>query len=311
MGTVYTVHVPHAPARTLLGLEQAIHSRLAQVNAAMSAYSPESELSRFNALPVGVSMAVSDDFEQVMRVSWQAYTETGGAFDPTVKPLLDLWGFGPGSAPREAWHPPNEDEVNRSLAAIGMEHVDLSRPGQLGKLHPDVQLDLGAVAKGYAVDALAELLEERGVRDYLVDIGGDIRLAGRNAKGEPWRVGVNSPRRGSEWESVFLVLRPGWGAVLTSGDYRQFVEHQDQFFSHILDPRTGWSVANDVASVTVLGATAVHADALATGLMVLGVEKGLELVETLPGIEVLFLVRDVDGDFWSARSTGFDQRGGL
>lgn len=311
MGTTYTVRVPHAPVRTLWGLEQAIHARLVQVNAAMSAYSPESELSRFNALPVGDSMAVSEDFEQVMRVSLQVFIQTEGAFDPTVKPLLDLWGFGPGSPPREAWHPPDEDAVNRALAAVGMEHVDMSHSGRLGKLHPDVQLDLGAVAKGFAVDALAKLLEGRGVQDYLVDIGGDIRLAGRNAEGKPWRVGVNSPRRGREWDGIFLVLQPGRGAVLTSGDYRQFVEHQDQFFSHILDPRTGRPVANDVASVTVMGATAVHADALATGMMVLGVEKGLELAESLSGVEVMFLVRTADDDFWSARSPGFNQRGGL
>ncbi len=314
MGTVYTVRAIHAPASALSGLEEAIRDRLERINASMSVYRQESEISRFNALAAGDSMTVSEDFERVIRVSLQVYTQTGGAFDPTVKPLLDLWGFGPRAADPEAWCPPAEKAVRHVLASVGLLLIDASKPGLLGKLDPNVQLDLGGVAKGFAVDALAELLEGRGIQDYLVDIGGDVRVSGRNSGGEPWRVGLNRPERGREWEGVLLVLRPGRRAVLTSGDYRQFFEHGGQFFSHVLDPRTGRPLENNVASVTVLTETAVLADALATGLMVLGAEKGLELVENLPGVEALFLVR-VDGgtaeDIREVRSSGFDRAGGV
>lgn len=311
MGTVYTIRVPHAPARILSGFEQEVHARLEQIEAAMSAYRPESEISRFNALSAGESIRVSGDFDRVIRISLQVHAQTEGAFDPTVKPLLDLWGFGPGSPTQEAWHPPAKDVVNRVVAGVGMEHVDTSLSGRLGKRQSAVQLDLGGVAKGFAVDALAELLEERGVQDYLVDIGGDLRVSGRNSEGEPWRIGVNHPLRGQGWDHVLLVLRPDRGAVLTSGDYRQFIDHDGQFFSHVLDPRTGHPVGNNVASVTVLAETAVRADALATGLMVLGVQRGLKLVESLPGVEALFLTRESGETLQSTRSSGFAARGGL
>jgi FAD:protein FMN transferase len=314
MGTAYTVRATHAPASALSGLERAIQDRLEQINASMSVHRPDSEISRFNALSMGEFMPISEDFEEVLRVSSQVFDQTHGAFDPTVKPLLDLWGFGTGATNLETWRPPSEEAVRHALASVGLHLVDASTPGRLGKLHPDVQLDMGAVAKGFAVDALAGLLEDRGIRDYLVDIGGDVRVSGCNAEGEPWRIGVNQPERGQGWNEVRLVLRPGRGAVLTSGDYRQFFEHEGHFFSHILDPRTGRPLENGVTSVTVLAETAVLADALATGLMVLGVEKGLELMESLPGVEALFLVRgggDVVEDIRDARSSGFGLVGGV
>ncbi len=314
MGTTYTVRATHAPASALSGLERAIQDRLERINASMSVYCPESEISRFNALSMGESMPISEDFEHVLRVSTQVYDQTGGAFDPTVQPLLNLWGFGSGAANQETWRPPSEEAVRHALASVGLRLVDASTPGRLSKRHPGVQLDLGGVAKGFAVDALTVLLEERGVRNYLVDIGGDVRVSGRNAEGEPWRIGVNQPERGQDWNEILLVLRPGRGAVLTSGDYRQFFEHDGLFFSHILDPRTGHPLENGVASVTVLAETAVLADALVTGLMVLGVEKGLELVESLHGVEALFLVRvgrDGVEEVLDARSSGFDHAGGL
>jgi FAD:protein FMN transferase len=314
MGTAYAVRTINPPTSALSGLDQAIRDRLEQINASMSVYRPESEISRFNALAIGESMPISEDFEYVLRISAHIYDQTAGAFDPTIKPLLDLWGFGPGAAHRETWRPPAEEAVRQALTSVGLHLVDVSTPGRLGKLHPDVQLDLGAVAKGFAVDALAGLLEDQGIRDYLVDIGGDVRVCGRNSEGEHWRIGVNQPERGQDWNKVLLVLRTGRGAVVTSGDYRQFFEQNGHYFSHILDPRTGRPLENNVASVTVLAETATLADALATGLMVLGVEKGLELIESLPGVEALFLVRrggDVVEEVWDVRSSGFDRAGDL
>lgn len=311
MGTVYTVRAAHAPASALAGLEQEIRSRLEEINAAMSVYRSKSEISRFNTLAAGGAMAVSEDFDRVVRVCLEVHAVTGGAFDPTVKPLLDIWGFGSDSVHSGTWRPPFEESVHDAMTAVGMDLVDASVPGRLGKRHPNVQLDLGAVAKGYAVDALAELLERRGIDDYLVDIGGDLRVSGRNQEGQRWRIGVNQPLRKQAWDDVLLVLRPADKAVLTSGDYRQFFEHEGRYFSHVLDPRTGFPPENDMASVTVIAESATFADALATGLMVLGLEYGLALVESLPGVEALFLVRTIDGGLRDSRSSGFDRAAGL
>lgn len=311
MGTVYTVRAAHASASALAGLEQEIRSRLEEINAAMSVYRSKSEISRFNTLAAGGAMAVSEDFDRVVRVCLEVHAVTGGAFDPTVKPLLDLWGFGSGSIHSGTWRPPFEESVHHAMTAVGMDLVDASVPGRLGKRHPNVQMDLGAVAKGYAVDALAELLERRGIDDYLVDIGGDLRVSGRNQEGQRWRIGVNQPLRKQAWDDVLLVLRPADKAVLTSGDYRQFFEHEGRYFSHVLDPRTGFPPENDMASVTVIADSATFADALATGLMVLGLKYGLALVETLPGVEALFLVRTIDGGLRDSRSSGFDRAAGL
>lgn len=312
MGTVYTVRAVDVPVSRLVGLEEEIRARLAEINATMSVYRQDSEISRYNALFAGEFMTVSEDFENVIHISLKIHALTDGAFDPTIKPLLDLWGFGPDSEPREEWRPPDKEAVNQALEAVGMEHIDASIPGQLGKLHSGVQLDLGGVAKGFAVDAVADLLDRRGVRDYLMDIGGDLRVSGRNPQGEAWRIGVNHPQRGHSWEDVLLVLRPTDTAVLTSGDYRQYLEHKGRYYSHVLDPRTGAPLENDTASVTVIAQSATIADALATGLMVMGPEQGLQRVEALSGVEALFLIRTTeDGLLRDVRSSGFDRAAGL
>ncbi|SDB28861.1 thiamine biosynthesis lipoprotein [Desulfonatronum thiosulfatophilum] len=310
MGTVYTVRVAGVSSRAVSGLESEIRGRLEEINASMSLYRPDSVISRFNALESSQSMTVGGDFWNVLRASVLVHELTDGAFDPTVKPLLDLWGFGPGSS-FAIGQPPDMDQVRETLEAVGLHLIDSSEPREPRKLHPRVQLDFGGVAKGYAVDALAEVLRQRNLADFLVDIGGDVLVSGRNAGGEPWRIGLSQPDRDMVGNEVLLVLRPKNAAVLTSGDYRQYFHHDGRYFSHVIDPRTGHPLDNGVASVTVIAESAVYADALATGLMVMGADAGLELVESLPDVEALFLIRVSEDQVVDRRSSGFNKVAGM
>lgn len=307
MGTAYRVIAPRVPARARAGLETDIARRLEEIMAQFSIFREDSEISRFNALDGDPPLVfpVSPEFEAVIRVSMEVHALTGGAFDPTLKPLSDLWGFGPAARRMESRQPPAARDVEEALARVGLDRVDVPSPGQVRKLDPRVQLDFGAVAKGYGVDQVAAVLARRGITDFLVDIGGDILASGSNAHGLPWRVGVNRPVAEAAWDDVFMVLQVTERAVATSGDYRNFRVVQGRRLGHILDPRSGMPVQNNVAGVTVVAASAVFADALATGLTVLGADDGLALVEGLPGVEAIFVLRDEAGQNTTRMSSGF------
>ncbi|HDQ39466.1 MAG TPA: FAD:protein FMN transferase [Desulfonatronum sp.] len=312
MGTVFVVRATGAPAGACSKLKADIDRRLEEINALLSVYLPDSELSRFNALTeTGLPFTVSRDFQNVLGASIHVHELTRGAFDPTVKPLLDLWGFGPVRDYSRPWQPPDLKDVQQILQAVGLDRIDFSSSEQLRKTDLRVQLDFGAVAKGYAVDQLAELLRLKGIDNFLVDIGGDLLASGNNRDGQAWRVGLNRPAPDAAWDDVLMVLHPRDTAVVTSGDYRKFFIHAGHTYSHVLDPRTGQPTQNNVASVTVTAQTAAFADALATGLMVLGMPQGMELVEELPEVEALFLLRNTDGTFVSQMSSGFAVAAGL
>jgi len=312
MGTVFLVRATGVSSSDRPGLMSDMNRRLRELEARLSVYRADSEISRFNALSeAGQPFVISRDFQNVLKASIHVHELTKGAFDPTVKPLADLWGFGPARDHSRVWQPPGRENILEKLQSVGLDRVDASVYGQLRKRDPHVQLDFGAVAKGYAVDQLGEHLRNRGVDNFLVDIGGDLLASGTNKGGQAWRVGLNQPAPDAAWDDVLLILHPVDTAVVTSGDYRKFYAHERRIYSHVLDPRTGQPVANNVASVTVTAQTAVLADALATGLMVLGLEQGLELVEGVPGVEALFLLRGEDGAFPSRMSSGFAAAAGL
>lgn len=313
MGTVYTVRAFDVPASAKTKIEAEIISRLEQVNAALSVYRPDSEVSRFNA-PEAANrpFPVSKDFQNVLSASILVHELTQGAFDPTVKPLLDLWGFGPASPKGEARRPPDLQAVRYALESVGLHKVDAADPDRPRKSDPRVQLDFGGVAKGYALDQVAALLHRHGIDDFLVDIGGDILASGTSPdEGRAWRIGVNRPAPDAAWDDVLMVLHLRDKAVVTSGDYRRFFLHGERLYGHVLDPRSGLPAQNAVAGVTVLAAEAVFADALATGLMVLGFEEGAALVDSLPGVEALFVLRDDAGGFTVRMSAGFASAAGL
>jgi len=302
MGTGYSVQVVEPPPHlTRRALGDRVAAMFERIDARMSTYRPDSELSRFNRSRRAGWFGVSPETRAVVAHALALSTLTGGAFDVTVGPLVELWGFGAG--PRRKT-PPSAERLHAARARVGYRRLHTRRsPPALRKEHPELQVDLSGIAKGYAVDAVAEALEQLGAQRYLVELGGELRARGRNPAGHPWRIGVEAPLAGER--RVQRVLAVERGAVATSGDYRNFFEANGRRYGHTLDPRTGRPVRHALASATVLASSAARADALATALMVLGPEAGRALGERL-GLAALLVVRGDGGDLRERRSAGLE-----
>lgn len=291
MGTSYSVKLADAPpGLDAEALQQELEQLLEQVNGAMSTYRPDSELSRFNQYSGSDWVAASPELLSVLEEARAVSRLSGGAFDVSVGPLVNLWGFGPEKHLDQA---PSEAEIQAARKRVGYRMLELreSPPG-LRKARPDLYLDLSAIAKGYAVDLLAAHLNSLGLNNYMVEIGGEVWGRGHNRKGIPWRIAIEKPDPASR--SVQEIIGLDGLGVATSGDYRNFFEQNGHHYSHSIDPGTGRPVAHNLASVTVLAPSVMHADALATALLVLGPERGLELAEQ-QGLAVLFIIREEEG----------------
>ena len=287
MGTTFSVKIVDPPANLdLVALQSEIQAALDDINQTMSTYIEDSALSRFNASESTDWQDVPGDLCYAIEAASVVSEFTGGAFDVTVSPLVDLWGFGPQESRGE---PPGDDAIEAAMSDVGYTklEVDCSIPA-MRKTSPGVSVDLSAFAKGHAVDLVAELLNARFLPDYLVEIGGELRMRGLNAKEQPWAIAVESPKRSER--SVQIVMNLSNAAMATSGDYRNYFEHEGTYYSHTIDPRTGRPISHNTASVTVVADTAAFADAAATALLVLGPDEGLELADR-ENIAALFLLR--------------------
>ncbi len=306
MGTTYAVTLVGFDAARQEVLEQRIAQKLEQVMSQMSPFKHDSEITRFNQLAVDKPMKLSPAFYQVMLSSLDVCRATDGAFDPTVAPLLNLWGFGH-MGRREA--PPSDAEVLEVSQRVGWHRLVLSNQTLLKRMD-GLQLNLGAIAKGYGVDQVASAIREMGCTNYMVEIGGEVVVSGASPRDTAWRIGVEQPRLSQDWDVVLAgVLELTDCAVATSGDYRNYYkDEQGRLYSHILDPRTGYPINMPVAGVTVLAPTCLMADALATALFVMGVEQGLAFIEKQPDTEALFIVRQEDGNYAERSSSGFLER---
>lgn len=276
MGTTWSVALrPAADGTDAATLQQRLQQRLDQINGLMSTYDPASELSRFNSWTSTGWFDLSPETARVIGLSLEISRLTGGAFDVSVGPLVELWGFGPTPRGEKI---PSEQQVEDALARVGYQNISLRlEPAAVSKQIPKLHIDLSAIAKGYAVDALAERLRQQGINNYLVEIGGELQLAGLRDEDSPWRIAIEKPLE--DRREVATVFQLTDTALATSGDYRNFYVENGQRFSHTLDPATGRPVRNRLASVTVLDPTCARADALATALMVMGVEKGRRFCE--------------------------------
>lgn len=291
MGTSYSVRIvapADASAVSLVLLRQRVAARLEDLENVFSTYRPDSEVSRFNAHPGQEWFGVSPEFLDVLEQAVTVSQLTDGAFDATIGPLVELWGFGAGDAPRRI---PDREVLEQLLSDAGFEFLQFrDSPPTVRRTRPGVQLDFSAIAKGYAVDRVWELLSEAGLAAYLVDVGGEVRTRGRRADGRDWSIGVENPDGSGVAEAVPLRN----AAIATSGDYRNFFEYEGRRYSHVLDPRSGWPVSHELTAVSVISTTTVMADALATALLVLGPETGLELAER-EQIAARLAVRSTDG----------------
>jgi thiamine biosynthesis lipoprotein len=305
MGTRYHIKVVADDAQTIPLLRQRIEQRLEQINQSMSTYRPDSEISRFNALrQSGKPFAVSNDFLQVMQAGQHVHRLSQGAWDGTVRPLVTLWGFGRGG-PIDRM--PSAQAISQAKQLVDFNAIEILPDGHLQKRRSGVTVDLASIAKGYGVDQVAALVSSMGFARYLVEIGGEVYAAGRRADGKPWRVGINRPQKGGPADAVYRVVTLQGQAMATSGDYRNFIEIDGISYSHIIDPRTGRPVANGVVSASVIAPGCALADGLATGLMVMGPESGLALLNRLDGVEGLIIVRKPDGKLVNHWSQGLKE----
>jgi thiamine biosynthesis lipoprotein len=285
MGTSYSIQVSDCTDASCETLGEQITQRLAELVARLSHFDTESELYAFNQHEQDSWFYVSEDLLTVVEFALGISAYSDGAFDITVAPSVNAWGFGPA----QTTGPPDENQIRLSRAAIGFERLATqAQPPALRKTEPTVTLDLSALAKGYAVDQLAFLIEESGNRNYLVEIGGEIRAAGLRPDGGAWRIGIQAPDGGLD---ISFIISPGDEAIATSGDYRNFYFHDGKRISHTIDPAKGKPVTHNLASVSVIAPSAMQADALATLMMVVGADKALQLAQH-DNIPVLLFVRD-------------------
>ena len=300
MGTGYELKLVPKPGQTVPA--DAIKTRadelLARVNKQMSTYDPDSELSRFNRNPSTDWIAVSPELLYVVAEGLRISELTGGAFDITVGPLVNLWGFGPEPRRDQA---PSEEAIAQARQRVGYWQLHArADPPALKKDRADLYVDLSALAKGYGVDQLATLMEANGIQNYLVSISGDLRAKGLNGKGQPWTVAIERPVPGQR--AVERLIKIGDRAVSTAGDYRNYFEQNGQRYSHIINPRTGRPVPKTVASVTVISELDLNADAADTALMAAGADHGFQLA-TEHHLAAFFILADPDGKSFRERYT--------
>lgn len=302
MGTTYNIKLGRQLTETERdAIDAAVERVLERIDSLMSTYRDDSELMRFNRHRSTTPFEASPETIEVIANSLAVSRLTDGAFDVTVAPLVDAWGFGRDRRDTQ----PSERDIAEVRRRVGYQLLEVDRArGALTKRAPELRCDLSAVAKGHAVDRVAEALERLGYRDYLVEIGGEVRARGNSEVGEPWRIGIEAPvaARGT----VHEVLTLGNGALATSGSYRNFREVDGQRLSHTIDPRSGEPVTHRLLSVSVVEQRAARADALATALHVLGPEGGMALAER-EELAALFLIDDGRGGV-SRRETSAWQR---
>lgn len=292
MGTTYAVTVVGRgiDEHRLGGLQAGVEAALDAVDATMSHYRPDSDLSRFNRWQAAEPLAVAPGLLHVVRESIAISRLTGGAFDVTVAPLVDAWGFG---APGPAAAPPTDAEIAALRHDVGYRHLEVDEASStLRKQRPGVRIDLSAIAKGHGVDRAAAVLAEGGIAGFLVEVGGEVRARGVTEDGTPWRVGIERPRTGPSVVHRVIPLRDG--ALATSGEYRNFYDLAGARVSHTIDPRTGRPVTHRLRSVSVLADRCARADGLATALEVLGPDDGYALAVER-GWAALFVVEDGAG----------------
>lgn len=270
MGTYYRVVGNCSTTVT----QELVEAELQQLTAILSHYDSDSEISAFNrSNAVGEWIPAHRILVDVIRTAQQISEQTNGAFDVTVAPLVELWGFGT----KETTILPDSESVSSTLQRVDYNLLEFDESNQVIRKLSNITLDLSGIGKGYGVDHLAEFLTEHDCADFLVDIGGEIRVGGQNRLNQPWRVGIEEPDDSGQ---VQTVLRLSTGALATSGSYRNFRTFDQTRYSHVIDPRTGYPTSHNLIAVSVYHATATAADAFATAFIVMGFDAALEFAET-------------------------------
>ncbi|HSB95019.1 MAG TPA: FAD:protein FMN transferase [Spongiibacteraceae bacterium] len=289
-GTTYHITVvADKSAAEQAALKQQIENRLNAIDSALSNYRDDSELSRFNRAAVGEWFALGTDLYHVLYSSQAISAACAGVFDVTIAPLVDLWGFGARGHRADI---PGADAIAAAKADVDYRFLELDKTAPRARKNHPLRIDVNGIAQGYTVDRLAELLAAQGYKDFLVEVGGELRLAGANARLLPWHIGIEKPADGLG--AVQQAISGTNIGVTTAGDYHDYFEKDGQRYSHTIDPTTGRPIAHRLASVTVIGASAEYADGWDTALEVMGPERGYAFAEQ-HHIAAYFIIRADNG----------------
>lgn len=291
MGTTYSVKfvrtTDEQKALTQVGVQEEIDNLLININKLMSTYIPDSELSLLNKTAKDTRFAISPQSEYVIKEAIRLHELSGGMLDITVGPLVNLWGFGPQAKPEKL---PSEQQLNDIREYVGIDKFTLL-DGHIIKSHDNVYIDLSTIAKGYAVDAIAQLLLNKGIDNFLVEIGGEMRVSGSKPHEQNWLVAIEKPV--SNERAVQSIIYVGNNAVATSGDYRIYFESEGKRYSHLIDPTTGYPIQHNLVAVSVVAEKSITADGLATALIVMGKDAGFAMAEK-NNIAAMFITKEQD-----------------
>jgi len=296
MGTYYSVKVVGADVdREALKVQ--VDGLLKEVNNVFSTYIKDSELSKLNKSHLSIPIKITPVLAEVLKLSKSIYKDSEGAFDVTIGPLVNLWGFGPDKIRKQ----PTDQEIMKKMSDVGSDHFRLIE-STIIKSKPNLYIDLSAIAKGQGVDDVALILTSIGFKSFLVEIGGEVRGQGLKPDGSKWRIGIEKPSE-ELGQAIQKVIDLDNMSIATSGGYRNYLKYGDKIFSHTINPKTGRPVDHKLVSVSVLNPSCAVADAWATAFMVLGAEKGLDIANRL-GLKAYFLVK-TDKGFKELQSSKF------
>lgn len=294
-GTLY--HVKYLYSNDL---KADIEAELQKVDASLSMFNPKSTISQINR---NETDAADEMLSEVLRLSFTVNKATDGAFDPTVAPLVNAWGFG-----FKNGQLPNDAQVDSLLALVGLSGIHL-QDGKITKDNPLSILDFSAIAKGYGVDRVAQVLRDKGIKNFMVEIGGEVVTEGINDKGEIWRIGINKPDDDSTSTDTELqdIIALSNKAIATSGNYRNYYISEGRKIAHTINPKTGYPAQQDILSSTVMAPSCAEADAFATAFMVLGLEGAKQVLQRQPQLEAYFIYTDNQGEYQTWCTQGFKQ----
>ena len=300
MGTAYSIkcYVPKWISKQKLSLD--VKNELDRLNSIFSTWDKDSEISLFNDSYSTSNISISNEFKYLIDESFKLYNDTTGSFDPTVKSLSDTWGF---SSEMSFFSVPNNLALSKVTNFVGLKNIVVSG-NFIRKRNPNIKMDLSAMVKGYAVDKLAILLDKSRSKRFMIEIGGEVRVKTNNIK-KPWKIGITKPIYHQLQQELFGFVEIFDGAIATSGDYQNFFEKDGKIYSHIMDSNTGGPVESDVTSVSIYAPNCMLADALATAIMAMGLNRGLSLIESYPNVEGLIISRNNNHTLKLYQSSGF------
>ena len=302
MGTDYTISIVNQKNKIVdvQLLQHQVDSLLIEVNNIFSNYIDSSEINNINRHLSTKSMNISPEMAEVMGTAIMIYELSGGKFDITIKPLMDIWGFGEDYDTSQF---PSDKLIKKTKEYVGFEKL-LLKNNTLKKSNKLIQIDLNAIAKGWGVDKISEFIHKRGFNRYMVEIGGEISVSGTNKYNKNWGIGIPIPEYLQS--ELYTIINLSNLSVATSGSYNNFFNFEDVNYSHIIDPESGYPIKHDLVSATVVTKSCAFADAIATTVMVMGLNEGLNWVRTLTDVECLLIGRGEDGNYTTVKSEGFN-----